>query len=715
MAVGIKTNLANLASKEIFRTTAEKELIPMLGRIRDDRIRLEEKWQRYYRLYNCELDKNSYSGRSKIFLAAARATSETFTNAIVRDFFPTTDSWYDVQPIDDISDDLRADALKSTFDYFFNRRQKLKSDAIPAIRQLVNYGTSPCKVGFNDKSLKITRLKRTGNSVKKANQEIKVAYGPYLQPRDLFNFYVWPTTADDVQKATISIEDIEVTLSHLKEYAARPMGANKNLGMVYEIPEEVFTNRGNRSKDWFRFRRERLQRMGLTSDPSDRWLKLDDDRRNLSEVYWTTDLDGTGEKSWLLTIIDDFYVIRIQENPYWHKKRPYIVPRMVRCIGEFYGRGIMETIDRINYMMNDIVNQTMDSVQYEINPISIIDPSGVAFPNSIRAYPGARWLVNDPQKNVVFTKPASVAAVGFSTLSLLQGYIHDFSGANATMQGQPAVRGRGRSQNTASGMQTLLSQGSSGISQIVEDLEQQFGEPLLEMSYANLEQFLDEPIMLRILGRKGGPLLQKEVSIEDIIGDFEFKWLGSTNSRNRQIVGQQMINFLNIARGFPPEIVQSLNWPWLIKKIWVEAFGMRGGSELFDPNGAPYSVDPELEFKLLLQDREIKISPADDNQGHLKQHYLDREKITDEDVLKNMDTHIQAHIDAISAMIAKQKEQQAMQQMQQMMAMQQAGGGKGGKPIGGNNGPQPQNQPSGLSENPLAALMQQLQGTGGGG
>ena len=41
-----------------------------------------------------------------------------------------------------------------------------------------------------------------------------------------------------------------------------------------------------------------------------------------------------------------------------------------------------------------------------------------------------------------------VAAVGFSTLNLLQGYIQDFSGANATMQGQPAMRGKGRSQNT---------------------------------------------------------------------------------------------------------------------------------------------------------------------------------------------------------------------------------------------------------------------------
>lgn len=699
--------VANLAMIPAMRELAEKMLAPLLMRIRDDRIRLEENWQRYSRLWNCVLDKNSYSGRSKIFLAATRATVETFVNAITRDFFPTAEGWYDVQQIEDISDELRADALKATFDYFFTRQQKLKSDTIPLIRQLVMYGTSPGKLVFLDKGLKVNRLQRAGLNVKKVMQDMKLDYGPRLQPRDLFNFYVWPTTSADIQDATLSIEDIEVTLSHLKEYASKPMGGGAKNGMVYEVPEEIFTDQGLQSKDWYRFRRERLQRMGLSSDPSDRWLKLDQDRRNLSEVYWTTDFDGTGVKSWLITVINDFYVIRIQENPFWHKKRPYLVPRLVRCIGEFYGRGLPEVTDRINYMMNDVVNQTMDSVQYEINPITIIDPSGVAFPNSIRAHPGAKWLINDPQKNVVFSKPASVAAVGFSTLSLLQGYIHDFSGANATMQGQPAVRGRGRSQNTASGMQTLLSQGSSGIAQIVEDFEQQFGEPLLYMAYSTLEQFMDEKIMLRILGRKGAPLLQKKVGIEDIIGDFEFKWLGSTSSRNRQVVGQQMINFLNIARGFPPEVIQGLNWQWLIKKIWVEAFGMRGGEELFSPGGAAYSIDPQLEYQLAMQDREIKVSVVDDHSAHLKQHYLDRRLIPDDETLIKFDAHIQGHISAISAAIEQQKQQQ---QMQQMMAMQDMVGSSGGKSSGGDGGPRPQNQPSGLSENPIAALMQQVQG-----
>lgn len=700
MVAAVK-NLANLVLDPAIKAKVEKELIPLLPRIRNDRWRFDERNQRFYRLWNCELDKNSYMGRSKIFLPAARATIETFTNSIGRDFFPASDAWYDVTAIEDISEEARADALKAAFDYFFTRKQKLKSDAMPGIRQLVLYGTSPFKVSFLDKDIEMQTLER-GN-LKKITKKVKLEYGPRIQPRDLFNFFVWPTTADSVQDASITIEDIEVTLDHLVQYAKKPLKKNApEQGYVYEIPEEVFQQKDQQPKEWFRHRRERLQRMGLSSDPSDRWSELSWDRRNLSEIYWRTDLDGTGYNLWLVTVVNDFYPIRIQKNPYWHQQRPYLVPRLMRCVGEFYGRGIMEVIDRINYMMNDVVNQTMDSVQYEINPITLIDPSGVAFPNSVRLHPGAKWLINDPTKNVVFSKPASVAAVGFTTLSLLQGYIHDFSGANAAMQGQPAVRGRGRYQNTASGMQTLLSQGSSTVVTMVEDLEQEFGEPALYQSYSLMEQFYNEKLMLRILGRKGAPIVQKRVELADIVGNYEFKWLGATSTRNRQIVGQQMINFLNIARGFPPQILQSLNWEWLIKKIWSEAFGMKGQEELFSPQGSMTTVDPTLEFKLMLENRPIKVSPGDDDQIHLKQHYIDREKVSDPDILVEWDMHIKEHVNKLSQMVQQQKQMQMMQ----ALAQAQQGGEGGGSESGG---ARPQNMPSGLNENPLQAMMAQTQ------
>jgi len=716
LKTSIRVPYPNLAMDSEILDEVERGLVPLLMRIRYDRIRAEEKWQRYYRIWNCELDKNSYSGRSKIFLAAARQTCETWTSSIIRDFFPASDDWFQVLNVDEIADEMRADSLEHLFYYFFKKQQKIKSDSIPFIRQLVTYGTSPGKLTFadKDKMVKALKLIQQNERYKMVNKNVKYQYGPLFRARNLFNFYVWPTTALDVQDCELAWEDIEVSVEHIKEMGSKPINPNdKKLGTVYVVPEEVYNQTGptNRGRDWFRFRREKLQRFGLSQDPSDRWNDLSKNHRNLSELYWTRDIDGTGEKEWLITVINDWHVVRIQENPFWHKKKPFFVPRLIRVIDEFYGRGIMDTIDRVQYMLNDMVNQTMDSVQYELNPITIVDPGSVAYSNSIRFHPGAKWLMADPLKSVVFTKPASVAQIGFQTLSMLQGFMQDFSGANAAMQGQPAVRGRGRAQNTAAGFSTMISQGSLPMTQIIEDLEEQFGEPLLEMSYSLIEQFMDETILLRILGRRGAPLIQKEVSIEDIIGNYEFKWMGSIASRNRQILGQQMINFLNIARGLPPQVLQQVNWPWLVKKIWTEGLGLQDAQEMFNPGGYSFSVDPELEFKLNQQDRPIAVSPGDDNQAHLKQHYLDRAKIKDPDELERWDKHIEDTTQVIQKQIADQQKQQQMQQLQTIMALNSGknGGGNGGQASGG---PRPQNQPSAPGSDQLSALMQQLQGGG---
>jgi hypothetical protein len=704
----LRMSTPNLAMDQEILDRVQSEVVKTITKVRDNRARMDETNQRRYKIWNCELDKNSYMGRSKVFLAAARATCETWTNAIARDFFPSTDEWYGIEGVENIGDETRADALKSAFDYFFQRHAKLKSDSIPGFRQLVLYGTSPFKLVFKNEELETFGLERKfkdGESVfRRVRKTVKTDYGPRVIPRSLFNFFVWPETALDVQSAEMAFEDIEVTTDHLKKMAKTPMDPkNEKLGMVYIVPDEVLMDGSQRSsRDLFRYRRERLQRMGISQDPSDRWFgKLGSNHRNLTEMYWDTDLDGTGVKSWLLSVVNDFWVVRIQQNPYWHQKKPWLVPRLIRVIDEFYGRGVMEVIERVQYMMNDLVNQALDSVQFELNPITIVDPGMVAYPNSIRTYPGAKWLAQPD--GVRFTAPQSVSQIGFSTLNMLQGYIQDFSGANATMQGQPAVRGRGRSQNTASGMQTLLAQGSAGIAQVIEDLEQQFGEPLLSTSYKLLEQFFEDKIMLRILGRRGAPLIQKEVSIEDIFGDYEFKWLGSVAMRNRQILGQQMINFLNISRGLPPPVLQQMNWPWLAKKIWSEGLGLRDSEQLFNPNGYMFSVDPALEFRINKESREVALSPGDNHQEHLKQHLLDRAEIKDDEELKRWDAHISEHMQAIAQAVQQQKQQQMLQTI---AALQQQGGGENG------GGGRPQSMPSGLNENPMAALMSQTQGGG---
>lgn len=704
MAEGIRLTYPNLAMDETFRMKVEDELSVLLCQIRDNRLRLERKWQRFYRIFNLNLDEFSYAGRSKIYIPALRQAGETVVTSMVQDMFPTSD-WFRIQQSPDIDPENFEDILHSLLMHFFTTNMSLKEDAIPGITQLVMYGSSPCKVAWRviEQMMKVAEKEmKNGVPIKVIKDKmVHLYYGPVVQWIDLFNFYAWPETANNIGEAEIVFQDMEVTTGHIKDMQRQFMDPkNPKLGPVYVIEDDMLISASDVGKSTrnFEARRQRLLRMGITSDPSDRWNKLAVDRRNLTEVYWLKDF-GQGKLPYLITIFNDRWAVRIQENPFYDKKPPYLFPRFKRVLNELYGRSLYESSDRIQYMINDIANQTMDSIQYELNPITIIDPSRVSYSQSIKFAPGAKWL-GDPA-GFQFSSPAHVATTGFNAINMLSGLVHD-STASAALQGIPAVRGQGRSQNTAGGMAQSLSQAGGPIRMHVENFESEWGKPLLHMVYSRISQFMDTKITLRILGRKGAILEQRSVDVVDVVGNYDFKWLGTIASRNRQVLSQQMINFLNIAGGLPPQILQSFNWQLLAKKIWTEGFGLLESDDIFNPMGQPVTVDPKLELELLRQNRNIQVSPVEDKMAHLRQHAIDLENEKRDDIREKLDEHITATLDAI------QQEAIQQEQLQQAMLMAQAQAGLQG---GGDSRPSPQTGGSaGANGNAASDAFRQSQG-----
>lgn len=713
--MSLKQYYPNLASDNDFREKVENELWGLLQPIRDNRVGKEEAWKRYYKIFNCQFDNFSYQGMSKIYIAALRNASETFVSAIVRDLFPNG-QWFKVKSNPHVIEDLRAEMLQALFEFFYTKNMTLKSDSLPYIRQLVMYGTSPGKLTWKDIDREIMAAvlaqKSSGENYRKIiKKTVKAFYGPYFRPVDLFNFFAWPETANNIDEAEIVFEDMEMTLAHVMALTRTPINeSNPDLGMVYHAdPGDMdFFGQASRDQQKYNARKERLRDKGITKDPSDRWNKLAADRRNLTEIYWQRDLDGTGVKSWLITMINDSRAVRIQENPFNDKEPPYLVPRFLRVIGEFYGRSMYESSDRLQYMFNDLTNQTLDSVRYRLNPVTIIDPVKVRFAQSIKRHPGARFLM-DPS-GFMESAPVDVAATGFGAMNTIYGMIHDTSGAGAAMQGIPAARGRGRQQNTAAGMAQGLQQSSMPLENIVEDLEEQFTKRLLRKTYNLTTQYMDEPILCRILGRDGA-LLSKPVDVVDVIGDYEYDWMGVVTARNRLITGQQMLNFLNIARSFPPEVMQDLNWEYIIKKTWTDTFGMRDSNEVFLSQKKMFSVDPEFEFDLLMENRDVVVSPADDDLKHMEDHMFRMDKIPQSKplLLEKWNKHIDDHMAAAAAKEQARKQAimvQRIKQAQDLMAGNPQQGGKGGSSAQGQRNA-PQNQPTGGG---MMGAAQSLQG-----
>src|SRR6185295_9466229 len=105
----------------------------------------------------------------------------TWVSAIARDFFPM-DEWFRVLNVDDVSDELRAEMLQALFMHFCSKQLHLKSEMLPAIRQLVIYGTSPIKIVWKDVEQSIKGIVRAqdqngAKSLKVQEKLAKLFYG----------------------------------------------------------------------------------------------------------------------------------------------------------------------------------------------------------------------------------------------------------------------------------------------------------------------------------------------------------------------------------------------------------------------------------------------------------------------------------------------------------------------------------------------------------
>jgi hypothetical protein len=92
---------------------------------------------------------------------------------------------------------------------------------------------------------------------------------------------------------------------------------------------------------------------------------------------------------------------------------------------------------------------------------------------------------------------------------------------------------------------------------------------------------------MRVPGGEGiassGQKLRSVLRRQDILGDYEFDWIGSLQSQDNQARAQQSLIFLNMMptlapllqqQGYAPNIVE------LMRSIWRDALGERGLSDI---------------------------------------------------------------------------------------------------------------------------------------
>jgi hypothetical protein len=676
--------LLNLALDPEIAYRAKTELCPLLPRVRDDRNLLRSRWLRFYRIWSVTHDVQGYRGRTNTYFPVGRRWIEQWVTRLKRDLFPDAD-WFACKALRE-DFEARVPAKVALQKYWMRRHMRLRRHAMPWLRQLVMLGTSPVRNVWRCVEHEQTALRDVlGDDGAPSGRTIetleKVAdfLGPTFEPVDLFAFYVWPTTASGVDTASLVFEDRCVSRAHLRALADKPLDpANESRGTVYENTDLLFglydrTFEARDAGKWDALS-QRLADKGFTS-PLDMSLPAALRPLDITECTWLADLEGDEVKPYLVTIGADTIPLRIQARPYWHGGGPWLAGRFVEVTEEFYGRGLPEMFDFLQYFVNDLGNQAGDAFVWSTNPIAVVDVGAVQDPTSLRMAPGAKWLC--APGGVQFTTPPQGAAqAGFDAV---QGFMGLADSLVTPTPSRPVGTQPGPGDTSAAGFAAQLADSAVDLRAIVENLEDDVMVPLLERSDILSQQCLDRDIILKVAGSDGLELVEHPITVADLVGEYEWEWLGTTAALNQQVRAQQMVQGIALLAQLPEDQLAAQNvtvdWAHVVRTYWAVGLGLPDADRVLKDGGPTPPNDWRWENALARVNRggELRVSPADDHQAHVQGHHilLDQPGLM-VDARRALEAHVQQHV---GMMIAAE-----VQKLSQSLGVLAGPGGPGGPP-----------------------------------
>jgi len=360
---------------------------------------------------------------------------------------------------------------------------------------------------------------------------------------------------------------------------------------------------------------------------------------------WTVDLEDD-PAPYLVTLGADELPLRVQRRPFFHGGSQWLCGRFVQLPEEFYGRGLCELFDYMQYFVNDLGNQSGDAFIWSTNPIAVVDIGAVQDPTSLRMAPGAKWLAN-PAGVQFTTPPQGAAQAGFEAVSQYVGLADTLV---APTPARPVGTVSQQGAQDSAGLAAQLADSAVDLRAVVENLEDDVLVPLLERSDILTQQCLDRDIILKVAGADGLELVEHPVTVADLVGEYEWEWLGTTNALNQQVRAQQMVQGIALLGQVPQDQLAAqgvtIDWPYVLRTFWSVGLGLPDADRVVKTAKlAPSDWRWENALARVNRADELRVSPQDDHTAHVQghQHILEGDTLT-EDARVAMQAHVHQHI-----------------------------------------------------------------------
>jgi hypothetical protein len=559
----------NYADDVAIKNYCQSELLGIISRTKDRRRLLEDEWLAIQRLRTLTHDGGQkYKGRSNVYLPNYANAHNTLVTQLSKGLFPS-DDYMDVEG-QIMGSEEAAEQVKSALKYELDCNAKLRQYIKPALSQLVDFGNCVIKYWMRTGSEFVGRKKKGGVAqFKKRPQK-----GLTVSARSIFNVVVYPETAENENDILITAEymDIDRNFAIALENSRRWKNTQEALngGTSSVTSGDLATSRDQSLIDQAKIHgMTEAVDSGSTDKPTAQLVQC-------IEAYCSIRLPKSayveGEDPTLpcpaRVVFINGIPVEVTRNMNYDQKHPYLWGRQGVVPGVFYGSWAGRRARYLQYLINDLANQTNDTGIMGLNPFMVVDTNLLTGPLMPYA-PGRVFHTRDVKNAIAFQHPPmEPIQYGQNMVNMYAGALVDGIGA------PPVLQGVGKSGETATGQSILQRNALSPLQDVVEDLEAQVMVPLLERAWALIVQFADRAIQIQM---PDGSMQQVDVGMLDEF-DYSFKFLSSSQAANQQAKSQQAIQLLQSLPQTVPLLQANgymVNPMPVLRKLYSDGFGWR--------------------------------------------------------------------------------------------------------------------------------------------
>ena len=579
----------------------------------EDKSEQNDDIDRFWDVYNCVLNaQQAYFGNSQIYVAAVADAVDALTTRDNNMLFPSNGRYTSaVGPDGTVPYDVIA-----LMDHYV-RKTKMRENIVPCLLRTGKVtGHYLLSLGWKENTLHtITKKKTTtiesdeGVAIEGAEEvddieETEVTMGePTLEVKDPRDVCFLPATVDNIKDCTIVAERLYFSKKAVQD----------------AIDDETFDKEQGEALLLNFAQSDQPQAVDTAKKANENaGVRLNSKGNKVAMIYrvWTVlKLKGKAKRMTVSYFGGQKLCLSCKRNPYWNDKIPLLGQPARKMSGSIWGKSVFYKVEGLQYALNDVTNEGLDSSQYSLMPITITDPAKNPRTGSMVLSMGALWEA-DPN-STKFAEFPQLWKDAFAMASTISDRILQSMGVN------PAMLPHGNAGKKPSQAQIAQEQqvAQENTADNIAILEEGIFNELLNWFHDLDYQFRKKEVSVKQFGQMGMQSKMQEVEPFQTFTQYNFRWYGTEGTKAIQAV-QQQIAAMNVFNNIPPEKLngRKVDIGPVLEQIAEVAFGPRVAPHVLIDQRHQMTIDPLEENDLMLHGFPVTVQAMDDDAAHIKAH-----------------------------------------------------------------------------------------------